>query len=317
MPYAQSWLDWEAASGGRACLKGSPEEIRAQYDGLVAALIPMMPPMPEGVDVAEGDVDGVKYRTYTPQEGSGPFPIAIWTHGGGYMTGDLNADHFFCLVVALQTKSAVVNIDYRLAPETKWPGQLEDCMKVYKWAVANASSFKGDASKVYTIGGSAGGALALQIANAVIREPGLKTSLRGIAAMVPGTTHWDNVPSKYKDKYKSYTENAKDTPIIDGESMDIFYKHVGADPKDPGTFTILATDKHSEFPPVYMTSCEFDPLRDDATIMELALKEAGVPVKHDYWAGFPHYFWIIPPVPEGQQYVGKLIEGIEWLKSQM
>ena len=79
----------------------------------------------------------------------------------------------------------------------------------------------------------------------------------------------------------------------------------------------LATDKHSEFPPVYMTSCEFDPLRDDAAIMELALKEAGVPVKHDYWAGFPHYFWIIPPVPEGQQYVGKLIEGIEWLKSQM
>lgn len=175
-------------------------------------------------------------------------------------------------------------------------------------AVANASSFKGDASKVYTIGGSAGGALALQIANAVIREPGLKTSLRGIAAMVPCTTHWDNVPSKYADKYKSYTENARGTPIIDGESMEIFFKHLEADGKDPSAFTILATDKHAEFPPVYMTSCEFDPLRDDATIMELALKEAGVPVKHDYWAGFPHYFWIIPPVPEGQQYVGKLIE---------
>jgi versiconal hemiacetal acetate esterase len=135
--------------------------------------------------------------------------------------------------------------------------------------------------------------------------------------MVPCTTHWDNVPSKYADKYKSYEENKEGSAVIDKKSMEIFYEHVGADPKDPGTFTILATDKHSEFPPVYMTSCEFDPLRDDATIMELALKEAGVPVKHDYYQSFPHYFWIFPPVPEGQEYVGKLIAGIEWLKGQM
>jgi versiconal hemiacetal acetate esterase len=133
MPYAQSWLDWEEASGGRATLKGSPEEIRAQYDGLVQALLPMLPPMPEGVDVTEGDVDGIKYRTYTPQEGDGPFPIGIWMHGGGFMVGDLNADHFLCLVVALQTKTAIVSVDYRLAPEHKWPAQLDDSMKIYKW----------------------------------------------------------------------------------------------------------------------------------------------------------------------------------------
>jgi versiconal hemiacetal acetate esterase len=137
MPYAQSWLDFEKAMGGRAILKGTPEEIRAQYDGLVAALMPMMPPMPEGVDVVEGEVDGTKYRTYTPQKGDGPFPIALWTHGGGYMTGDLNADHFLCLVIALQTNSAVVNVDYRLAPEHKWPAQLEDSLKLYKWVSAD------------------------------------------------------------------------------------------------------------------------------------------------------------------------------------
>jgi len=272
MPYAKSWLDWEAAAGGRSALRGTPEEIRAQYDGLVAALMPMMPPMPEGVDVVDGEHEGIKYRTYTPQEGTGPFPIALWTHGGGYMVGDLNADHFLCLLAALQTKSAVVSVDYRLTPEHKWPAQLDDTFKIYKWAVANASSFKGNASKVYTIGGSAGGALAFQVANKVIREPGLKTSLRGIAAMVPATAHWDSVPSKYADKYKAHTDNAHDTPVIDGESMDIFLKHLGADPRDSTAFTILATDKHAEFPPVYMTSCEYDPLRDDATIMELALR---------------------------------------------
>ena len=75
MGYAKSWLDWEEASGGRATLKGSVADIRGMYDGLVAALIPMMPAMPEGVDVVEGDVDGIKYRTYTPQGVDGRFPL--------------------------------------------------------------------------------------------------------------------------------------------------------------------------------------------------------------------------------------------------
>ena len=96
MPLAESWLNWEQMAGGRATLKGSAEEIKAMYNQLVEALIPMMPAPNENVDVVEGDVDGIKYRTYTPKEGDGPFPIAIWTHGGGYMTGDLNSDDIFC-----------------------------------------------------------------------------------------------------------------------------------------------------------------------------------------------------------------------------
>ncbi len=56
------------------------------------------------------------------------------------MVGDLNADHFLCLVVALQTKSAVVNVDYRLAPEHKWPAQLDDSLKLYKWVSSPQTS---------------------------------------------------------------------------------------------------------------------------------------------------------------------------------
>jgi len=317
MPLAESWLKCEEAFGGRATLKGSTEEIRAQYDGLVAALIPLLPPFPEGVTVDEGEVDGIKYRTYVPKDVEGPMPIGVWFHGGGWMLGDLNADHFLNLVVAENTKTVLVSADYRLAPEHKWPAQLDDSMKVYKWAVENASKINGDPNKVYTVGGSAGGGLALSVANQVLRDDKLKKSLKGIAAMVPVTTHWDNIPEKYKSKYNAYKENAQGAPVIDTESMDIFYKAANADPKDSACFTILATDKHAEFPPTYFTSCEFDPLRDDTTIMKQALDDAGVKTKHDYYPGFPHYFWIFPPVPESQQYVGNLIGGIEWLKGQM
>ena len=83
---------------------------------------------------------------------------------------------------------------------------------------------------MYTIGGSAGGTLALGIANQVVRDPTLKPSLKGIVAMVPATTHWDNVPSKYASMYTSYKDNELGTPVIDKESMEIFYKHVEAKP---------------------------------------------------------------------------------------
>lgn len=229
----------------------------------------------------------------------------------------LDSDDLLCRVVSEHAKSVIVNVDYSLTPDYKWPVQLNECIKVYKWAHDNASSIGGDPDKMWTIGGSAGGALALQIANAVLKDSSLKSSIKGVAAMVPATVHPDAVPSKYQSSYKSYKENEKDVPIIDRNSMDIFYKHLAADNNDSSAYVLLAEENHKNFPPVYFTSCEFDPLRDDAYVMEAALKEAGVQTKHDHYKGLPHYFWIFPSVPEGQEYVGNLLGGIGWLFSQM
>lgn len=136
--YATSWLDWEAQSGGRAIMHGTPDEIKGMYEGLVQALMPMAPPFSENVDVTEGDVEGIKYRIYKPKGVEGPLPIGFDTHGGGWMTGDLNSDHILCGVIAEHTKSVVVNVDYRLTPEVAYPVPLEDCLKGYKW-VSQAS----------------------------------------------------------------------------------------------------------------------------------------------------------------------------------
>lgn len=77
---------------------------------------------------------------------------------------------------------------------------------------------------MYTIGGSAGGGLALSVANKILQDSELKSSIKGIVAIVPVAAHWETVPQKYKDKYNSYTQNEKGTPIIDKESMETFYK---------------------------------------------------------------------------------------------
>ena len=305
--------------GGRTVIHGTPEVIKAQYEGLVAFLIPQLPPPSDAVDAQEGEVDGIKYRLYTPKEAAkgGPLPVGVWTHGGGFMTGDLNSDDLLCRAVAEHAPSIIVNVDYRLTPEHKVPTQLQDTLTVYKWARQNASSFGGDPKKFYTVGGSAGGGLALQVANRLTKDPSKRDGIRGVAAIVPLTLHWDHVPEQYKSAYNSYKENEKDAPIIDKESMDTFYKHAGVDPKDPDTFVALDTENHKNFPPVYFAACERDPLRDDSIVFEAALKKAGVPTKLDFYKDLPHYFWIFPAIPEGQQFVANLIGGVKWLISQM
>ena len=129
------------------------------------------------------------------------------------------------------------------------------------------------------------------MANKIVRDPRLRSSLKGVAASNPITTHFDNVPEQYKELYNSYKENSHGTPILDKQSMAIFYEHAKVDPHDPDVFTILAEQNHKRFPPVYLVSCQYDPLRDDATIMELALRKAGVPTRHDVYEGLPHFFW--------------------------
>ena len=93
-------------------------------------------------------------------------------------------------------------------------------------AHANASSFGGDPNRFYIIGGSAGGGLALSIAAQVLRDPQLKSSIKGVAAIVPVAAHWETVPQKYKDQYKS--AHTIGSAIIDKESMQDFFRYVAS-----------------------------------------------------------------------------------------
>lgn len=156
------------------------------------------------------------------------------------------------------------------------------------------------------------------MANQALKDAQLKNSIKGIASLIPITVHYDNVPEEYKSQYKSYTENESGIPVLDKEGMTGFFKENAVSPDDATCFPLLlATDNHKNFPPTYFVSCEMDPLRDDAFVMEAALKEAGVPTKHDYYKGLPHYFWAFVQLPETQTYIKNLIEAIEWLISQM
>ena len=159
-PQAQAVLEATAALGLPPNHTVSAQEARAN-----AKLRPRAPG-PEVAKVEDRNIPGpggeIPVRIYTP-EGSGPFPILVWFHGGGWVLGDLENADGVSRHLTVGTRCVVVSVDYRLAPETKFPGPADDCYAATQWAAQNAASINGDPAKIAVGGDSAGGNLATVI----------------------------------------------------------------------------------------------------------------------------------------------------------
>ena len=140
-PQVMQVMEQVAALGFPAAHTISPAEARANAKKRPRA------PGPEVAKVENRTIPGpdgdVAVRIYTP-EGDGPFPILAWYHGGGWVVGDLDSADGTARSLCVGGRCVVVSVDYRLAPETKFPGPAEDCWAATTWAVNNASSINGD-----------------------------------------------------------------------------------------------------------------------------------------------------------------------------
>ena len=159
-PQAQAVLEQTAALGLPPNHPGSPADARANGKARPRA------PGPEVAKVEDRTIPGpdgqVPVRIYRP-DGSGPFPILVWFHGGGWVVGDLEIADATARHLAVSASCVVVSVDYRLAPETKFPGPAEDCYSATQWAAQNASSVNGDPARIAVGGDSAGGNLAAAV----------------------------------------------------------------------------------------------------------------------------------------------------------
>jgi versiconal hemiacetal acetate esterase len=177
----------------------------------------------------------------------------------------------------------------------------------------NAEKLGGDQSKFFTTGGSAGGGLALTVADQIIKS-GKKDYIQGIVAMVPIAAHPESIPAEYKSQYTAYTENATGVPVIDADTMRIFFEAAGTNYHDEKTFVTLSKNL-KEFPPTYICTCGKDPLRDDGRVLEAMLKKDGVKTRSDFYAGLPHYFWLMPGIKGGEEFLANVVKGAQWALS--
>jgi versiconal hemiacetal acetate esterase len=124
----------EKELGTRPVLHGTAEELRGQFAGLGQFLATQYPPPSPAVKADDHDIGGIRARVYTPRDPHNePLPVAVYAHGGGFVLGNLDTEDPLCRAVVENTRSIIVSIEYRLAPEHRAPAQIDDMVKGFEW----------------------------------------------------------------------------------------------------------------------------------------------------------------------------------------
>lgn len=246
----------------------------------------------------EGAVGSLPARLYTPA-GAGPFPVIVYFHGGGWVIADKQVYDGGARGLAKQANAIVVSVDYRRAPENKFPAAWDDAFAAYRWVANNVANINGDPSRMGLAGESAGGNLAVATAVAV-RDAGLPPP-RHVLAVYPVAQTSLNTESEL--------ENAVAMPL-NRAMVKWFVEHLvnsAADLKDPRLSLIDANLQG--LPPVTIVSARIDPLRSDGSKLANALETAGVPVERRDFEGVTHEFFgcaaVIEKAREAQAYAGQ------------
>ncbi|WP_311222503.1 MULTISPECIES: alpha/beta hydrolase [unclassified Acidovorax] len=257
-----------------------------------------------GVSTREITVDGaagsLPATVYTPDGGAvGPLPVVLYFHGGGWVIADRKVYDGGARGLAQQAHAIVVSVDYRQAPEHRFPAAWDDALAAYRWLTSNAASIGGDPHRLALAGESAGGNLAVATAIAA-RDAGLPPP-RHVLSVYPVAQTSLNT--------ESYLENAIAKPL-NRAMVKWFVDHLvraEEDLKDPRLSLVDAN--LAGLPPVTIINARIDPLRSDGAKLEDALQTAGVPVERRDYEGVAHEFFgaaaVLEKAREAQAYAGE------------
>ena len=249
----------------------------------------------QSVPGPDGDPD-VGIRIYRSDAATAENAGLLYIHGGGFIVGDLESSHGQCIALCRGLGTTVVSVDYRLAPETPYPGGLEDCYAALQWTAANASELNIDPARLGVMGVSAGGGLSAATA-LLARDrggPALCFQYLGIPEL---DDRLDTV------SMREFT----DTPLWNRPnafvSWDCYlgeqYQRGGEDV--PGYAAPARMEDLSGLPPAYVSTMEFDPLRDEGILYALRLLQAGVRTELHTFPGTFHGSSLFPDVPVSQR----------------
>lgn len=229
-----------------------------------------------------GPAGHIPVRVYRPQS-KYPLPVLIYYHGGGWVVGDLDAADVLCRQLANGANVIVVSVDYRLAPEHRFPAAIEDAYAAAAWVAENSSSLEADPNRIAVGGDSAGGNLAAAV-TLMARDQGL--SFIKFQLLFNPATHYAFDTDSYRDNAEGYG--------LTTDTMRWFWGQYLAEEQDgrnPYASPLLAADL-SSLPPALVITAEFDPLRDDGEAYAAKLKAAGIPVEAKRYDGMVHGFML-------------------------
>lgn len=222
----------------------------------------------------------VPIRIYTPK-GSGPFPVVVYYHGGGWVIADLDTYDASPRALSNLANAVVVSAHYRQGPEHKFPAAHQDAFAAYRWVLSNAKSLKGDPSRVAVGGESAGGNLAAAV-SMMARDSGAQMPVHQVL-VYPIAGYDVNTPS--------YQENAEAKPLNKPMMQWFFEQYLRrpADGKNPLIDLVHANVQG--LPGTTVIGAQIDPLRSEGKELADRLKDAGVEVDYKSYDGAAHEFF--------------------------
>lgn len=232
-----------------------------------------------------GAAGPIGVRVYWP-ETSGPWPVTVYMHGGGYVVGDLDSQDMIARALCAWGETLVISVDYRLAPEHPFPAGVEDSWAALCWAAASAGDLGADPDRLAVAGDSAGANMACALA-LMARDRG-GPRLCGVVNIYGSCT--------YPFADTASAREFADGPILRGDDVAWFWEQYLANPADRTDFRAspVLAQSHAGLPPHFVATAECDPTRDDAEVYAERLNAAGVATTLRRYPGMVHGFasWV-------------------------
>ena len=258
--------------------------------------------------ILASDGTETEIRVYRPQLSANQvLPLLFVLHGGGWVVGGHDSENAMNRAICVRNKVAVLSVDYRRAPEHKYPTALNDSYEAYHWILRNASELCIDRERILLGGTSSGANLIAGLVLKLRDENGLH-GIIGQMLNIPALCHPHFFPNE-RYELASYEQNA-DAPTINGRNMRWFWDqyYPNAEP-DPFASPLLAGSL-SGIPPTLIQVAGLDPLRDEGIAYAEALEKSGVSTKLKLYPGLPHGFVLAIKLDIVTKYYSSMVEWV-------
>jgi acetyl esterase len=306
-PLVKAFLDQMKAVPGPKMSEAGAEVARATFNALMQMVGPRDVPVGKTENLTvPGPAGAIAIRVYSPVAAGGePMPALLYYHGGGFVIGDIESHDGLCRALASEGGFRVIAVDYRRAPEHKFPAAFDDAFAALAWVQQNAAEIGVDANRIAVGGDSAGGALAAGVAQAAKARGGLTVAAQMLLFPV---TQIGAETASLREFAVGY--------FLEKETLDWFYASYlppGADRNDPKISPLRAKDL-SGLPPAFIMLGGYDPLHDEGVQYADKLRAAGVKVQLADYSDMVHCFIylqsVLPQAHEALTAAAKAVAGM-------